>query len=283
MALHRWSSLPRTYDLRLGHNRAILLLSLVGAAVALFAGVRGGLSPGALPARAVAGGLTVFATAALAKEIDPDHVGSALAGAALSVPAVWWVARPESLLPLLWLVLILRLINRSTGLAARPTDALAVLLLSAWLSSTHSPLFGLLCGMALILDASLPHGRRVYAGLGAFAFLVAALFWGLNAGRFPATPPQTWLIVTLLLITMATIGVILSCYTIFARGDATRLPLDPSRVQAGQILALAVGLFFASWHGLEGATLFAALWAALGGTVVLYWSDTHSRQSAAPL
>ena len=281
---HRWSSLLRAYDLSLGYNRLILLLSAGGGAVALVGGVLAG--QGLWPAllRAFVGGVTVFAAAALAKELDPDHPGSALVAAALALPLVWWAAGAASLLPLLWLVLLLRFINRSTGLAPKRTDTLALLLLAAWLSWTRSPLFGLLSGGALVVDALLPHGRRAHGPWGALVALPTVLFWIANADRFaPPVRPETWLVVVLLALTVMTIGVILTCYVILAPGDATGRPLDPARIQAGQIVALAAGLSFASWHGRAGATLFVALWAALAGTVVLYWLDLDSRRTTAPL
>ena len=282
MLLYRWSSLLRAYDLRLGYNRVIVLLSALGAAVALVAGIVAGLPLPDVLLRAFAGGMTAFAAAALAKELDPDHPGSAVVGAALAVPLVWWVARVDSLLPLLWLILSLRFVNRSTGLPPRLTDALGLILLAGWLSWARTPLFGVLTGVVLLLDVLLPGGRRVHGWLGAPVALAAGVYWGVNTDRYPSAAPEPWLVVCLLALTIAVIGVILTCYVILAPGDATGRPLDGSRVQAGQIVALTVGLFFASWHGRDGATLFAALWAALAGTVVLYWRDVDSRRAVFP-
>lgn len=281
---YRWSSLLRAYDLRLGYNRLILLLSAVGALVALVAVILAGEALWPLLLRAFAGGAMVFVAAALAKELDPDHPGSALVAAGLAALLVWWAARPDSLLPLLWLVLLLRFVNRSTGLAPKLTDTLGLLLLAAWLSWARSPLFGLLSGGALVVDALLPGGRRAHGPWGALVALPTALFWIANADRYgPAIHPPTWLIILLLLLTIMTIGVILTCYVILAPGDATGRPLAPARVQAGQIVGLAVGLSFASWQGQPGAVLFAALWAALAGAVALYWLDFDSRLTAADL
>lgn len=282
MMLYRWSSLVRAYNVKLGYNRVIVLLSILGAAVALAAGAVAGQPLPALLLRALAGGVTVFAAAALAKELGPDHPGSAVASAALAVPLVWWVARPESLLPLFWLILSLRFVNRSTGLPPRITDTLGLILLAGWLSWTRTPLFGILTGVVLLLDVLLPDGRRVHGWLGAAVALVAGLGWAVNGERYPPAHAETWLIVVLLALTVAAIGVILNCYIVLAPGDATGRPLNPTRVQAGQIVALAVGLFFASWHGRDGATLFVGLWAALGGTVAQYWRDVNSRRAAIP-
>ncbi len=281
-ALYRWTSLFRAYDLSLTFNRVILLLSAAGGAIGLALGLFG--APELWPAfgRAVVGFVTPFAAAALAKELDPDHPLSAVLAAALALPTIW-VAPAESLLPLLWLLLLLRFINRSTGLAPRATDALALLLLSGGLAWLGSPLFGVLGGAGLVLDALLPGGRQAHAVLGGAAIVAAVAYWIANATRYGSLPHDTWLGVVLLATAVALIGVILSCTVVLMPGDATGRPLDSSRFQAAQIVALSVGLSFASWHGNAGAVLFVALWAALVGATVVHWVVAGARRSPVSL
>ncbi len=278
--IYRWTSLFRAYDLSLTSNRVILLLSALGGAMGFALGVFG--SPDVWPAfgRVAVGGLTPFAAAAIAKELDPDHMLSAVLAAALALPAIW-VAPAESLLPLLWLLISLRFINRSTGLAPRATDALALLLLSGWLVWMGSPLFGVLAGACFVLDALLPGGRRAHAALGGATILAAVAYWFANADRYGPQPHDTWLGVVLLTTAVALIGVILSCTVVLMPGDATGRSLDSSRFQAAQIVALGVGLSFASWHGHDGAALFVALWAALVGAVIMHWIIISQRHTPA--
>jgi hypothetical protein len=288
--LYRLSSLARWYDLSLGYNRVIVLLSAVGGALGFVISWLGDPSLVAAIGRAAVAGLNVFGAAALAKEIDPDHPRSAVLAAAVAIAAAG-VVRPESLPAILWLLLLLRFINRATGLAPKWTDTAALLLLAAWFLwrggpllpglRFATPLFAVLTGAVLIVDALLPHGRRAHGPLGGVVVAGGLVYWAANAASFASTPHETWLTVVLLLITMATIGVILTCYVILMPGDATGRPLDSSRFQAAQIVALAVGLSFASWHGNAGATLFVALWAALVGAVITYWAIIGARRSPA--
>lgn len=288
--LYRWSSLLRWYDLSLGYNRAIVLLSAVAGALGLAVGLLGGATMAAAFGRAAVAGLTAFGAAALAKELDPDHPRSAVLAAALAIPAAWF-ARPDSLPALLWLLLLLRFVNRATGLAPKWTDTLALLLLAGWLMWTGgplfpglrfaTPLFAVLTGAVLIIDALLPHGRRVHGLLGGLVVAGALAYWLINAAHFPAAPHETWLAVVLLAIASAIIGVILTCTVILMPGDATGRPLDSSRFQAAQIVALAAGLSFASWHGHAGAALFVALWAALVGAIISHWVTIGAHQTPA--
>lgn len=280
--LYRLSSLWRSYDLSLGYNRLILLLTALGAAVGLGRGLLVGQPFVPTLPSAFLGGVTVFIAATLAKEIDPDHPQSAVLAAVLALPAVW-VANLMSLPALLWLLLVLRFVNRSTGLAPKVTDALVLLVIGGGLAWLVSPLFGVLSGGVLLLDALLPDGRRAHGPLGGLVMVAGVVYWLLNAGNFPPAPAPTWLVVALLALTIAAFGIILACYVILASGDATGRPVSSARFQAAQTIALAIGLCFASWHGVYGAVLFVALWAALVGAVIIHWLHAGSRRSAASL
>lgn len=282
MALHRWSSLIRGYDLTLGYNQLILLLSAIGGAAVMVSQVLARQNAALSIWQAFAAGAIVFLAAALAKEMDPDHPLSAVLAAALAIPLLW-VAWPGSVLAVLWLLLAIRFINRSTGLRPRVTDAVALLLLAGWLSWTTSPLFAVLTGGVLFIDGLLPDGRRAHLPAGAVVIAVGLAYWALNFTRFPSTPAETWLIVLLLAVTIAAFGVILACYVILATGDATGRPLDPSRVQSGQVVALGAGLSLVSWHGQTGVALLLAFWAALLGTLIVHWLRAAARRSTIPL
>jgi hypothetical protein len=284
-SLYRLSALARGYDLRLGYNRAILGLSALGAGLAVVVQLLAGALPGEAMWRAVAAGVAVFAAAAIAKELDPDRPRAAVIAAAVAVAGAGLVRLDtlDMLAALLWLVLAVRLINRSTGLRPKASDALALLIVAAWLVWRVSPLFGLLAGGVLILDALLPDGRRLHAALGASALVSVAIAWLLRGADLAPVPPDPWLVVVLLVVAVAFIPTILNCYTVTTAADATGMPLNGSRVQAGQAVALGSGLALASWQGLPGAALLFALWAAFLGIVGYYLLITRARRSAASL
>lgn len=274
MNYHRWSALFRSYDLTLRHNQLILLLTVAGAALAF---VTGGMSFSWNSLyRAALGGITVFAAGALAKEVDPDRAGASLPAAVLALGLVW-AADPASPLALFWLVGALRFLNRATGLRPLPTDTLALLGLTAWLSWRELPLFALLFGALLMLDAVLPDGQRRHTWLGG-VLLIGAAVW-LWRGDWTIELLPTWLILVLLAIAIGFIVVILNSYHVQAVGDATGQALASARVQAGQIFALAAGLALASWRGQSGVALFVALWAALLAVLVYFLFPDRLRRT----
>ncbi|WP_374688698.1 hypothetical protein [Promineifilum sp.] len=284
-SLYRLSALVRGYDLRLGYNRVILGLSALGALVAAAVRLVADATVEEALWRAVAAGAAVFAAAAIAKELDPDRPRAAVVAAAVAAAGAWFI-RPDTLdvlAALLWLILAVRLINRSTGLRPKLSDALALLAVAAWLLWRGFPLFGALAGGVFLLDARLHDGRRLHAVLGALALVSIAIAWALGWVDLAPIPSGRWLTAGLLAVAVAFIPVILTYYTVAATADATGAPLNGARVQAGQAVALGSGLSLASWQGQPGAALLFALWAAFLGIVGYYLLITRARRSAASL
>jgi hypothetical protein len=173
----------------------------------------------------------------------------------------------------------LRLLNRSTGLRPKASDILALLAVAAGLAWQRTPLFGLLMGGYLILDALLPDGIPANRLLGA-GVLLASSFWLYTTPHAAETLPS-WEAAAVLAVAIAFIGfIILRYYSTNAVGDATGEPLYPSRVQAGQAAALAAGLALASVLGERGVALLAGLWAALLGVLLYHLVSSLLRRSA---
>ena len=277
MNYHRWSSLFRAYDLALGYNRAILIVSALGAALGFM------LAGGDFRARAiqaVVAGVTVFGAAALAKEVSPDASRAAVPAAVAALPLVT-LSPPLAPLGLFWLIGSVRFLNRTTGLPPKTTDTLVLLLATAALAWLVSPLCALLMALVLVLDGLLPDGRRAHVGLG-LLIAVAAAVW-LYLDQRPAAPPPWWLGAVLLSIAVGFMPVILNAYQVSAVGDATGQPLWPARVQAGQSFALSAGLFQASWLGRPGVLLLGGLWAALLGVAFYHLLFVRARRSVPSL
>ncbi|MGD2206818.1 MAG: hypothetical protein PVH17_08570, partial [Anaerolineae bacterium] len=175
------TALGRPIDPNYPTNRAIAALTLVvmigGAAYRLFAGAA--LFDSML--WGVGAGLAVFLAWALARELDPDHALSAFVAAGLMLIGLFFL-EPPNLLMLFWLLLVLRIVNRTTGLPARPLDSLAVLGLGGWLTLQGGNwIAGLATAAAFMLDGWLPSmlGRhRLFAVLALVVTVTLAVFHG---------------------------------------------------------------------------------------------------------
>jgi hypothetical protein len=262
------TTLGRPFGPRYPTHRAIALLSvaviLAGAIARLIRGTpfRDSIAWG------VGAGLSLFLAWALARELDPDHDLSAFVGAGLMLIALL-LFDPPSLLVILWLLLALRIVNRTVGLPARPLDSLAVLGLGGWLTWQGHWIAGLMTAVAFLLDGLLSPALRIHLLASGLAFattgVLSVLQGDLALGSGPAMPIviSSGVMAGLLLVVVATSRDVQSV------GDATGDPLNPRRVQAAQILALLTALLYAWRAGAAGVMALRPLWAAMIG-VALY-------------
>jgi hypothetical protein len=216
----------------------------------------------------IGAGFVPFLTWALGRELDPDHDLSAFVGAGLVLIAFLLPDMP-SLILILWLLLVLRIVNRTVGLPAKPWDSLGVLGLGAWLAWQGYWLIGLMTAVAFLLDGLLSQPLRYHLFVSGLVFVITvaiAIFRGEMAMESGPTIPVV--ISSVVMVGLFTI-VIATARKVEAVGDATGESLNPRRVQAAQVLALLTGLLFAWWAGASGMMAMLPLWAAMVG-VSLY-------------
>jgi hypothetical protein len=268
------TALSRPIDPDYPTNRAIVALTLL---VAVAAAILRLLSEAALSEAALTGatlsesamagiqaGFVLFLAWALGRELDPDHDPSAFVGAGIALAALPLLGSP-SLLVAFWLLLMLRLVNRTVGLPARPLDSLTLLGLAGWLVWQGHWIAGLVTTIAFLLDGMLPpllRYHRYVAVLAFFIMLVLAIFHGEMVMESGPTLP---VVIAVLLMAGIFLLVIATSGQTQTVGDATGQPLHPRRVQAAQTLALLTALLFAGWDGASGMVTVLPLWAAMTG------------------
>jgi len=168
------------------------------------------------------------------------------------------------LLALFLELLLIRIVNRSTGMPSKTSDSLAVLLLSSWISLQANWTFGLFTSLAFFLDSSLPVPNRHNRIFGGAAFIVSVLAFLKAAGQETTfLDMQSGLFV--LTVTLLFIPIILSSQKIKSGGDMTGIPLNPLRVQAAQLTALLSAGLLTALRGWAGAESLMPLWGAILG------------------
>jgi hypothetical protein len=264
MRIRDITALGRPIDPRYPTNLAIAVLSVV---VAIAGAIWRLISGAALLESAqwgIGAGFVLFLTWALGRELDPDHDLSAFVGAGLAIIALLLFDMP-SLLLILWLLLLLRLVNRTVGLPAKPLDSLAILGLGAWLTWQGYWVVGLMTAAAFLLDGLLSPPLRyhlVAAGLALVTTVLLSIFRGNMA---MVSGPTTPVVVSSVVIAGLFLVVIATSRELHAVADATGKPLNRRRVQAAQVLALLTALLFAWWAGISGMVALLPLWGAMAG------------------
>ena len=205
-------------------------IALVNALIAWFTEV------GSSPASAALSGLLVgFASWALTRELAPDDEAAAFLALAIAWPLALFLGADAVLIVFVVLFLV-RIVNRSTGLACRPFDTLSVFGLSTWASySLGQPLLLPVAATAFALDAWLGEGHRFHyvaaaVCLGAFAWL------GLDELSLNPAPVTDWL-------WFASIAVACGLVMMNTKTPVSACDVGPDRLNAARVNAgLGVGL-----------------------------------------
>ena len=95
-------------------------------------------------------GLTLFLTWALCRELDPDRPLGAFVAAGLALPIALYCGLPE-LGVITWLLIVLRVVNRTAGLSAGVLDVLGLVGLSAFVSMQGNWGYGVITALAFFL------------------------------------------------------------------------------------------------------------------------------------
>lgn len=258
------STIGRAVDLAYPTNKAILILTLIGAAAGIGFQLGAGMSLRAAAGWGLGAGLSVFLAWALTRELDPDLEYAAFAAAALAFGGVFLWGLPD-LGVIFWSLLLIRMVNHSTGLSATGLDTLGVIGLSSWLSYRGNPGIGVVTTLALFGDAFLPGGKKRQSYLAGLNTLIVLLILFLFGGRGQGAE-FSWAAMWISLAGAALFGwVVGGGSTIKSRGDQTGEVLLPARVQGGQLLALMIALELTGWLGWQGMLAVLPLWAAVGG------------------
>ncbi|MBO6798156.1 hypothetical protein [Maricaulis sp.] len=271
--IYRVSSISRPLDARYGSNRAVLmLLPLILIATA---GWR--MSTGeSLMAAGFTGLGAMFAAFliwALGRELDPDRNPGAFIAMAAVVPLVW-LGNDLSLWTLAFVLMAVRVVNRTVGNPVKLGDMAVVLILAglAVFRDGYSEM-GYVAGLALALDAFLDRKRTL--NLVGAMIAVAFSMWNLielegdlRALLLSAVEgmPQMMLYAALGILALGVVHALL-LGRINSVGDATEEPLSGLRVRGGILIAALAGLAVLT-EGEAGLMAGLGLYAAIAGVVL---------------
>jgi hypothetical protein len=262
------TSLGRPLDPAWPTNRAILwllpLLAILGAGLAW----RDGLDSLGMGMAAFRAALLGFGAWAVARELAPDDQPAAFFAMAIALTTLINVPQPG--FGLLFLALFLaRVMNRSTGLTLKWTDAAGVLVfagLVAWGHGSPAPLA--VTALAFGWGAFLPGGPRWQlwpAGIALVAAMAAVPVLGPGVGS--GAPLSRHGVMLPGLFAAAFLITILATRRLASVGDHDGELLSPGRVRAGMwIVLMLAGLNLA--HGSPLAAKGVALWSVLGGVAL---------------
>jgi hypothetical protein len=240
--IYKYTSIGRPLEPEYRSNKAVLILMPLGAALGAVTAWMDGQTALEVLQQAIFFLLVVFGSWALARELDPDDHTAAFISMAAGVFAALLVDAPGLLIVFVTLPLV-RIVNRSTGLAARMSDSVIVMLLVFLvIYATESPFFGLVAALAFILDGSLKEPLRhqwVFGLICLGATIVYMVDHDIGVTHLSAPDSLFEWLALLFLLIFALNTLLLK--KVHSKGDSSGKTLDLSRVRGG----MAVGLFAA--------------------------------------
>ena len=260
MAYHRiykYTSIGRPLEPGLTSNKAVLILMPLGMALGAVTAWMDGQAGVQLLQQAILFLLIVFGSWALARELDPDDHVAAFISMAAAVFVTLVVEAPGILIVFTTLGLV-RVVNRSTGLAARKADSVLVMVLTLLvIYATESPFFGVVAALAFILDGSLKEPLRhqwIFGLVCLGGTVVYMVDHDVGLAYFLAPDSLLeWLSLAVLLVLALDMFLLKK---VRSGADLNGRPLDIGRVKGG----MAIGLFaaFQGLVALEGVILLVA-------------------------
>ena len=278
MKISNYSSLARVVDPRYPTNFAILAISFLTAGALFFINFYHAEDILGSIAAAVSIGASVFLTWAIGREIDPEHELSAFAGLILVIPGFWILGAPD-LVFVLTLLLLLRILNRTTGIQPKLLDLFTIIAFGSFLILRGDWIFGLLCAAALFLDSSLPEPSKqnlLFAGI-MTALTIISLFVN---NPLPIQPElvsgQLFFVIGSLLLFIPLIvqtrGIEVIC-------DFQPEKVYPTRVQAGQLFSISAAVIIWLLQGLNGIINLLPLWSSIIAVSLAYITITLVKKS----
>jgi len=259
--IYRYTSIGRPLEPGLSAHKTLLVLMPLGALLgAVYAWMDGQAALQVLR-QALYFLLIVYSSWALARELDPDNPMVAYISLVAGMLAALAVDSPGILIVFTTLGLV-RMVNRSSGLAARQSDSIILLIFVLLvIYATDSPFYGVVAGAAFILDGILkePLRRQWVFGMvcmgGTVVYMVDH-----DTGFSQVTAPDSlfgWLAVLFLLIFVLNTLLLKS---VQSKGDSNGKALDAARVRGG----MAIG-FFAALQGISRPDQVVIIVAVIAG------------------
>ena len=258
--ISKYLGLGRPIDFGEKVNKIAMLATIfICVAVTLWK-TSSGMDSGEAVMFSMTSGLGFLLSYIIALELDPDRQLGGLIGGALTVLGYYFFGA-GNIVVMLWLLFILRMLNRSSGDRHRIGDNVIIIASAVWLGKEGFWVYPLLTGAAYILESQIKGGyfRSLYLAGISLAGLIIAEF-----SKESVVLTMDMIVLNCFAIILFLPEIRIAEYT-QAKGDKNGKRLIPKRLQAtmGFFCMLLVAAIFL--HGNEaGKQLLPGTMAAIG-------------------
>jgi hypothetical protein len=262
----RISGIGRPLSFKYPTNRAIIIIIALLFILGTFIKLAAGDSFFDSIVWSLGAAAALFFSWALARELDPDGNVSSFIATALMFVALFFVELP-ALLPLFWLLIIARILNRITGLFPKPLDLAGVLILAGVLSWQELWVYGLITALALYINYWMDEKKRKGIILGVTVLIFALLSAVLGNATLINTEISTLVIISVTVPSLFLIPIICTTTKVKSLTDVTGEPVSVVRLNVTRLVVLVTGILVTSIQGSDGFYNLLPLWAVIGGII----------------
>jgi hypothetical protein len=227
-------------------------------------------------------GVSVFLAWALSREIDPDNDYSAFVQMPFTIWAMLYYGIPN-IFAILFILHLLRIVNRSSGLSATWFETVVWFLFGCTLLYLGDYIAGLAMAAAFLLDGLLrnPVKRHLYFSA---ASLILTIVWFYRTGHFTFMENiAMWEMISAGVITLAFIPVIIGSSDPVSFLDTGDEKCDGRRFQSAQILLLFTAIAYMVLVGHDALRLTTPLWTVLIGVTGYRYYKMMFKKPTTPL
>ena len=267
------SGIGRPLNFKYPTNRAIIYIVLSSLILGILAKLVADESFKASIVWALRFSAVLFLTWAIAREFDPDSNTSAFISIIFILIAILLFKLP-ALLPLFWLLLITRILNRITGITPKPLDLTGVIILAIFISWQELWVFGLLTSLVLFVNSWMDDEKKK----GTLLFIIVitpilVLLFIPGDEYLIKTELPTEIIIAVAAFTTLIIPVIYTTNSLNTLTDITNVPISVSRLRAARLTALVTVIIVVIMQGDNGFYNLLPIW-----MVILAVSIVHYRR-----
>lgn len=262
MDINKITTIGRPLDPEYLTNKLIAIIALLTFAVIVLASAINGETSYASLITGIRTGLLIFLLWAISRELDPDNEWSAFVTVFLALVVSIFSEIP-SLLSFVWLIILLRTVNHSTGMPAGMMDSLLVAMLGIILAYNISCVYGILTATGFILDSRLKGPAKYHLVIG-IVLLVTSVLILIGKGVVVFTYPLE----NMLLFVFGTalfLPVIMGQTKLESVGDRTGKTLDTARFKLARIMTILIFFGMASIPGEINAQLVIFMFCIFAG------------------
>lgn len=265
------SGIGRPLNLKYPTNRAIIYIVLSSLILGILAKLAADESFKAGIVWAFRFSTVLFLTWAIAREFDPDSNTSAFISIILILIAILLFKLP-ALLPLFWLILITRILNRITGITPKPLDLAGVIVLTIFISWPELWVFGLLTSLVLFVNSWMDDKKK----MGTLLFIIVitpilVLLFITGDEYLIKTELPTEIIIAVAAFTTLIIPVICTTNSLNTLTDITKVPISVTRLRAARLTVLVTGIIVVIMQGDNGFYKLLPIWMVILAVSIVHY------------